>query len=100
MLIRSLVMSSVLAMALPSGFAREKDAAFEGVRRSVRERAGKTVRWEEDQAAREQSLQAVRQLLKKPLTVEAAVQVALLNNRALQATFEEVGLSAADLREA
>ena len=93
-------MAFVLAMALPAGFAREKDEAFEGVQRSVRERAGKTVRWEEDQAAHEQSLQAVRQLLKKPLTVDAAVQVALLNNRALQATFEEVGLSAADLREA
>ena len=38
--------------------------------------------------------------LRKPLTVETAVQIALLNNRSLQATFEEIGLSAADLIEA
>jgi len=42
----------------------------------------------------------VRQLLRKPLTVDTAVQVALLNNRSLQATFEEIGLSAANVLEA
>ena len=43
---------------------------------------------------------ACRQLLKRPLTLSSAVQVALLNNRGLQATFEEIGLSFADVREA
>jgi hypothetical protein len=38
--------------------------------------------------------------LRKPLTVETAVQIALLNNRSLQATFEDIGLPAADLIEA
>ena len=38
--------------------------------------------------------------MRKSLTVDAAVQIALLNNRSLQATFEEIGLSAADLIEA
>ena len=42
----------------------------------------------------------VRALLKKPLSVNGAVQIALLNNRELLATFEDVGVSAADLREA
>ena len=41
-----------------------------------------------------------RTLLRKPLTLNSAVQIALLNNRNLQATFEDIGLSAADLREA
>jgi cobalt-zinc-cadmium efflux system outer membrane protein len=44
--------------------------------------------------------QDVRMLLRKPLTVDTAVQVALLNNRSLQATFEEIGLSAANVLEA
>ena len=87
-------------MTLPAASAREKEETFQGVQRSVQERTGKTVRWEEDQAAHEQALQDVRQLLRKPLTVETAVQIALLNNRSLQATFEEIGLSAADLIEA
>src|SRR5271165_4378874 len=92
--------STILAMTLPAASAREKEETFQGVQQSVQERTGKTVRWEEDQAAHEQALQDVRQLLRKPLTVETAVQIALLNNRSLQATFEEIGLSAADLIEA
>src|ERR1700676_3279790 len=97
---RLLVYSSILAMTLPAASAREKDETFRGVQQSVQERTGKTVRWEEDQAAHQHALQDVRQLLRKPLTVDTAVQIALLNNRSLQATFEEIGLSAADLLEA
>jgi outer membrane protein, heavy metal efflux system len=97
---RFVTCSSILALTIPAGSAREKEAAFQGVQQSVQERSGKTVRWEEDQAAHEQALQEVRQLLRKPLTIDTAVQIALLNNRSLQATFEEIGLSAADLIEA
>src|SRR5260221_2225526 len=97
---RFVACSSILAMTIPAGLAREKERAFQGVQQSVQERTGKTVRWEEDQAAHEQALQEVRPLLRKPLTVDIAVQIALLNNRSLQSTFEEIGLSAADLIEA
>src|SRR5580700_4210981 len=97
---RFVACSSILAMTLPAGSAREKEKAFQDVQQSVQERTGKAVRWEEDQAAHEQALQEVRQLLRKPLTVDTSVQIALLNNRSLQATFEEIGLSAADLIEA
>jgi outer membrane protein, heavy metal efflux system len=90
----------MLAATLLAASAREKEEAFQGVQQSVRERTGKAVRWEKDQAAHEQALQDVRQLLRKPLTVDTAVQIALLNNRSLQATFEGIGLSAADLLEA
>src|ERR1700756_3699089 len=97
---RVVACSSNLAMTLPAGSARQKEDAFQGVQQSIQERSGKTVRWEKEQAAHEQALQEVRQLLRKPLTVDTAVQIALLNNRSLQATFEEIGLSAADLIEA
>src|ERR1700746_639704 len=97
---RFVTCSSILALTMPAGSAREKEAAFQGVQQSVQERTGKAVRWEEDQAAHEQALQEVRQLLRKPLTIDTAVQIALLNNRSLQATFEEIGLSVADLLEA
>ena len=40
---------------------------------------------------------AVRRLLAKPLTVDAAVQVALLNNRGLQASYNELALAETDL---
>src|SRR6516164_7842753 len=92
--------SSIFALALAAGIAREKEEAFQSVQQSVQERTGKAVRWQEDQKARQQALQDVRQILRKPLTVDTAVQIALLNNRSLQATFEEIGLSAADVLDA
>ena len=42
----------------------------------------------------------IDQLLRRPLTVEAAVQVALLNNRGLQAAYNELSLAEADMVEA
>jgi cobalt-zinc-cadmium efflux system outer membrane protein len=92
--------SSIWALTLPAAVAADKDDAFQSVQKSIQERTGKGVRWEQNQAAREQALQNVRQLLRRPLTVDTAVQIAFLNNRALQATFEEIGLSAADVLEA
>jgi cobalt-zinc-cadmium efflux system outer membrane protein len=96
---RFVAFSSIFALASAAGITREKEEAFQRVQRSVQQRTGKAVRWEEDQKAREQALQDVRQVLRKPLTVDAAVQIALLNNRSLQASFEEIGLSAADVLE-
>jgi outer membrane protein, heavy metal efflux system len=90
----------IFPFTMAAGAARDKEAAFRSVQQSVQERTGRAVRWEQDRAARERALEDVRQLLGKPLTVDTAIQIALLNNRSLQATFEEIGLSAADVLEA
>jgi cobalt-zinc-cadmium efflux system outer membrane protein len=97
---RFVTCSSILALSLAAGMAGEKDEAMQSVQQSVQERTGKAVRWEQDEASRAANLQDAKMLLRKPLTVNSAVQIALLNNRSLQATFEDIGLSAADLREA
>jgi outer membrane protein TolC len=44
--------------------------------------------------------QGVQTLLRHELTAERAVQVALLNNRELQARFEEIGIAQADVIQA
>jgi outer membrane protein, heavy metal efflux system len=97
---RFVAISLIFPFTLAAGAARDKEAAFRSVQQSVQERTGRAVRWEQDRAARERALEDVRQLLGKPLTVDTAIQIALLNNRSLQATFEEIGLSAADVLEA
>ena len=51
-------------------------------------------------AAREETAAIVAKLLGKPLTVASAVQIALLSNRGLQATFGEIGIAQADVIEA
>ena len=43
---------------------------------------------------------AVKKLLTTPLTADSAVQIALLNNRGLQATYAELGIAEADVVQA
>ncbi len=90
----------IAALILPAFAGSPKEPASRPVEKAVRERTGLAVHWQQDAAAREAALADVRALLKRPLTVNSAVQIALLNNRELLATFEDVGISAADLREA
>jgi len=97
---RFLAANSILALTVAVSTARENADATRSVQQLVLDRSGKNVIWEKDQAARERALQETRQLLRKPLTNDTAVQIALLNNRSLQARIEEVGLSTADLLEA
>lgn len=97
---RLLAASSILALTAVASMARENADAARSVQQLIRNRSGKDLRWEKNQAAREQALQDARRLLRKPLTIDTAVQVALLNNRTLQASVEDVGLSTADLLEA
>ena len=89
----------VIALAIPA-LAAPKEPPSRPVEKAVKERTGLAVRWQQDAAAREATLAEVRALLQKPLTVNRAVQIALLNNRELLATLEDTGVSAADLLEA
>jgi cobalt-zinc-cadmium efflux system outer membrane protein len=93
------ILSILLLLTIRPSRGQEQEA-FNHAQRLVRQRSGKEVQWQRDEAAREQALLTSRRLLSKPLTVATAVQIALLNNRSLQASFEQIGLSAADLLEA
>ena len=75
-------------------------AAFDGVSSTVTERTGQSVRWMRDDAAETEMRQAVDALLQTNLTASSALAVALLNNRSLQAQFEEIGVSQAELAQA
>src|SRR4051812_37619203 len=89
----------MLAMHAAVAAPRRQPQPME-VERAVAERSGQQVQWQRDEAAREQAQQAVKALLRKQLTANSAAQIALLNNRSLQATFEEIGLSRAEVIEA
>jgi cobalt-zinc-cadmium efflux system outer membrane protein len=90
-----------LATALVAGcVSTNPDRAFLDVQDTVASRTGMNLNWIRDEPANEQVVQCVKAILEKELTVDSVVQVALLNNRALQATFEEIGISQADLVQA
>ena len=74
--------------------------AFDDVNRQIVSRSGQAARWMRDEAAQKEMEQAVEELLQTNLTAQTAVSVALLNNRALQAEFEEIGITQADLAQA
>ena len=85
-------------LALPA-FARPEDT-FAPVAQDAQERTGRIVIWEREESARQQTLAQVRRLLKRPLTANIAAQIALLNNRGLQSSLEQIGLAESDLIEA
>lgn len=74
--------------------------AFRDVGREVEGRTGKKITWITGSEEDEQARKAVRELMAKELTVDGAVQVTLLQNRHLQAVYEELGVAQADLVQA
>lgn len=68
----------------------------EGVRREIGRDAVKLVSREDNRQARER----VQALLLQPVTEETAVQIALINNRGLQAAYNDLGISEAQYVQA
>ena len=77
-----------------------KEAAFSEVQQQVDESIGFTVHWNGDTDSAGEVTQTIKELLSKLLVADAAVQIALLNNRRLQATYEEIGIAYAVVVEA
>jgi outer membrane protein TolC len=91
----------VLALAVLSGCASfSSDGGFGSVQQTARERLGRDVAWARTDDERATLARRVDELLAKPLSVDDAVQIALLNNRGLQAAYHELGISEAQLVEA
>jgi cobalt-zinc-cadmium efflux system outer membrane protein len=72
-----------------------KDAGFATVQRQVTHRTGQRAVWHRGQD--DQISGAVATLLSGELSADKAVQITLLNNRNLQATYEELGVAQAEL---
>jgi cobalt-zinc-cadmium efflux system outer membrane protein len=77
-----------------------KEAGFPDVQSRVRDRTGERIAWHRGERAEKDLRDEVERLLQKPLVLPVAVRVALLNNRELQATFEELGVAQAELVQA
>jgi outer membrane protein TolC len=72
------------------------DGSFGPVEQTVQSQLGQSVRWARSDADRQELARRVGELLARPLTADDAVQVALLNNRGLQAAFAELGITEAE----
>jgi outer membrane protein, heavy metal efflux system len=92
---------SLCALLLVSGCATvDQRAGFSDVRDVVEARSGRQVVWNLGTDLDAEAAEDVRRLLADTLTADAAIQVALLNNRELQAVYAELGVAQADLVQA
>jgi len=96
-------MTPLLAASVLAGCAGlQAEQGFEEVSAATRARLGPNAElvWqrEDGDAARVEA--RVDALLAAPLDIDRAVQVALLNNRGLQAAFADLGVAAADMMQA
>lgn len=94
---------TVLSAAALSGCAATvpEDAGFADVERVIAERIPQhRVIWNRGSREDLAVQAAVQELLVDELTPDEAVEIALLNNRSLQATYEDLGVAQADLVQA
>jgi len=89
------------AVAVVGGCASfSPDGGFGPVQQIARDRLGKDLLMARSDADQDTIARRVGELLTKPLMADDAVQVALLNNRGLQATFQELGITEAEVVQA
>ena len=98
--LKRLAVVAVAASTLGGCATFSADGGFGSVERTTAERTGKEVKWARTDADRAVIDKRVTELLGNPLSADDAVQIALLSNRGLQASFFELGISEADLVQA
>ncbi|HSH98366.1 MAG: TolC family protein [Methylophilaceae bacterium] len=76
------------------------DGGMSNIQQSIKLHTGKDIQLVKTDGDQQTITARTDELLQAPLTVEDAVQIALLNNKGLQATLYEVGISEADLVQA
>lgn len=91
---------SCLILLLGGCTTVSKEQAFEDINAEVKQRLGERVYWKQGGPEDQEVAQRIRELLAGELGSEQAIQVALLNNPMLQATFEDLGIAQANLVEA
>jgi cobalt-zinc-cadmium efflux system outer membrane protein len=97
---RSIVVA-LAGMGVIAGCATVRPSdSFRGVRESIDARAGARVEWRGVTASDRAVDDAVASMLAAELSADQAVQIALLNNRGLQATYEDLGVAQADVVQA
>ncbi|MDG0833141.1 TolC family protein [Pelomonas saccharophila] len=76
------------------------DGGMQPVQSAAQQHLGQNVEVVKTAADQDRVATRVAELLARPLNADSAVQIALLNNRGLQASFQELGIAEAELVQA
>lgn len=90
----------ILALALSGCATFSPDGGMDAVNRATQARAGAATTLLRTGHDRNALAEQLKPMLAQPLGADDAVRIALLNNRALQATYWELGIAEADLVQA
>jgi len=88
---------ALAALALAGCASFSPDGGFGPVRELAQQRIGQPPSYQRTPEQGDAARARVDELLRQPLTADAAVEIALLNNRDLQASYAELGIAEADL---
>lgn len=97
---RTLGIVPVLALLASGCASMSKERGHKEVAELVESRIGRKTSWEQGAPEDEQVASRVSELLKAGLNRERAIELALLNSPSLQSTYEELGVSQADMVQA
>lgn len=93
--------SSLAALFLLTGCTTiSQNEAFDSLNQLTTAQGGKNLQWIKTPQEAANIDETVRALLSKPLTQENALRIMLINNRALQQTYENIGIAQSELVEA
>jgi len=88
-----LTATSLAALVLAGCASFSQDGGFNTVEQLSKERIGQTPSYQRTGEQSDSAMARVAELLKQPLTADSAVEVALLNNRGLQASYADLGIA-------
>lgn len=88
---------AVMVTLLAGCASFSQDGGFGAVEQTARDSLGKDVKWARSDEDRAAVASRVSELLAQPLSMDDAVQIALLNNRGLQAGFHDLGIREAEV---
>lgn len=94
---KRLTAMAAAALVLTGCASFAPDGGFGRVASLTNERSGQAATYQRSAADVDAAQARVAELLRQPLTADTAVELALLNNRGLQASFSELGLAESDL---
>jgi outer membrane protein TolC len=89
--------TALAALSLAGCASFSQDGGFGSVEQLTKERIGQSPSYQRTTAQSDAAQSRAGTLLRQPLSADSAVEIALLNNRELQASYAELGIAEADL---
>lgn len=97
---KKILLSLGMIFALAGCSTISQNDVFDSMNRMTADRGAGELKWLKTQEEAQTVEKSVKLLLEQPLSEENAVRITLINNRALQQTYEQIGIAQSELVQA